>query len=120
MEHVSFGRYRFAQNPREITVEASRRAVVQTLPGRGQQVQSALPALRRVRLTGELFAPTAEGALEQYKALRAVYEQRGSGLLSLPGHTPFYAHFVRLWLQAVGDGRTLRYRAEFLEGEARQ
>lgn len=115
MYDVTFGGYRFPQNPSEITVENTRHAVVQTLPENGQRVQAVLPALREAELVGELFSATAQETMAQYEALRMAYEQRGAALLSLPGCPPFYAYFVRLRLQAVGDGRTLRYRADFLE-----
>ena len=113
---VSFGGYLFRPGPAVIRVESARTATAYRLPDAGTRLVVTGEQPVRVRLTGELIAGDAAGALEQYEALRRQYEAGGPEVLCVPGQEPFYALFTALTLTAEGDGRTLAYTAEFTDG----
>lgn len=113
---VSFGGYLFRPGPARIRVECARTAADYPLPDGGSRLVLTGEKPRQVRLTGGLYADTADAALEQYRALWQLYSAGGPAVLCVPGQEPFFALFTALTLTAEGDGRTLDYTAEFTEG----
>ena len=88
------------------------------LPGLGAVAQQLGPACRVVRCQGEVFAPTAQGALEKLSGLAAACNQEGPAWLHLPTGEKLCCWVSRFGYTAQGDGRVLSYQVEFVEERA--
>ena len=118
MTNLQYGSYLFEHNPRQIDLSFPRRVVTLPLPGLGAVAQQLGPACRVVRCQGEVFAPTAQGALEKLSGLAAACNQEGPAWLHLPTGEKLCCWVSRFGYTAQGDGRVLSYQVEFVEERA--
>ena len=115
MTRLQFGDFLFEQNPRRIEVTYARNVVTHAVPAWGAETQDLGPRCRVVRCEGEVFAPTAEGAMAKLSTIGAACAGGGPAMLYLPTGERFSAAASRFSYAAQGDGRVLSYALEFVE-----
>lgn len=109
--------YLFPHNPASIRISAQAALAMAQCPGHAPAVQHMGRGRRVITGSGSFFG---EDALEQYRRLEAVFRQKSSGLLQLPGLHSVMAYFARLECDAKGDGSVIEYSFEFWEAALEQ
>ena len=116
MEPMKYKDYVWPTNPRRLQVSYRRNISQLGLVSGGSVVQELGALCRVAEGEGEF---SGESCLEQWAQLLQVFQEGGAGVLALPGHSPFYAHFRSLErLQEAFPG-LIRYSFSFWEDGAR-
>lgn len=112
--NMKFKDYEWINNPKQITIEQSKNIKEFNLPYVGSCLQNFGNEKKIVKGTGEFFGETAK---EQFNDLYQVYEQKESGILSIPGIESFTAMFksIKMSLDATPD--FIAYTFEFWENQ---
>lgn len=115
LTQMRFRDFVWRQNPVEITVEQAKNIKESLLPFSGSHMQDLGMAKRKIRGRGFFVGRAGEeSAIDEFKRLREVFEETGSGVLQLPSHEPFLAVMDRLDLIG-GKGSLVEYTFSFTE-----
>lgn len=109
---MSFRDFLFPVNPSEIRVTHSRHVTRKRVPFGEDIVGETGTGGRVISGEGELFGLRAP---EEFAALKAVFEQKGAGMLYVPSQKPMAAYFEELELVGQDVEGVIRYRFRFVE-----
>ncbi len=109
---MSYKGFIFPVNPSVIKIRHSSRLVEDTIPFDADLVRDFGRRACEISGEGELIG---SDCAEQFKRLREVFLEGGSGLLLLPVLEPFYAFFENLELIEEPSDELIRYGFVFFE-----
>lgn len=102
----------FRYNPKSLSMKRERKLVRFASPIAGSFVQNVGEQPLVVSGTGELCGNTAA---QDYRAISALFELDGSGLLQIPGQSPVQVWFASLGLLRQAEADLWTYEFTFVE-----
>lgn len=104
--------YTFHHNPATLNVTHNRNLKEKQIPFYLSVLQDYGRCAMVVTGQGELYG---EDCFEQYQRLFALYSQKNSGALSVPGINPFMANFTYLAMISEPEDNLIKYKFTFTE-----
>lgn len=117
MGTMQFKSFSWPNDPETYTLSGERRTAVQKIPLGAFVVQDLGRTCMVLRGEGEFFGP---GAYESYRALLAVFQEEGAGMLVHPAWMCASALFTRLQLTQEPREDYVAYSFEFCEATAQE
>lgn len=114
MQPMSFKSYVWPFNPEKVQVEYARNIKNIKLPLYGSVLQDLGCDKRVITGSGEFIG---SGCMADFNRLAAVFHSSGSGILRLPGITPFTAAFSSLKMIGEAQPDYVPYSFVFVEDE---
>lgn len=109
---MRFAGFSWQHNPIKIYADHKLITTVVTTAAEGEQLAGICEGISHIRGEGELVG---KDCLEQYSALKTLFEKRRRGVLSLPGFEPFTAYFTKLSVEGQDTPDVLKYSFEFMK-----
>lgn len=115
MELMRYKDFVWPRNPKRLRLTQQRELSELRLLGGGSVVQDLGRSRRVAQGEGELCG---DAYWSEWEALSRLYQQEGTGLLTLPGCAPFFARFASLELVEEPFFHLIRYSFAFWEDGA--
>ncbi len=112
LESMSYKGYTWKYNPKRLEITQERNVKEHTLPFVGNSYQDFGNKKRIVKGVGEFFG---EDCVQQYNELKSIFNEGGSGYLSIPSINSFLAIFYSLDLVRKNEPNVIEYSFEFWE-----
>ena len=112
MASMTYGTYTWPHNPHTLNIRLSRRIAVHEGAFSGNVLQDMGEGVRICSGSGDFYGETAHA---DFYRLKTIFEQGGTALLSLPGHTPFAARFKSLEYTEKSGPQIISYDFSFVE-----